>query len=112
MLEEIKKVVELTLNINLDVNERHRELVDARIIFCLIVLSMTKIKLMDLGAVINRDHSNVVHYKKLSVHLVQYDKNFRQKLENCLQKTGKNKQEIKQILTLDFLKKVTKKEVK
>lgn len=111
MLEEIKKAVEQTLKINLDVNNRHRELVEGRIIFCLLVLSIHKTTLMDLAAFINRDHSAICHYKKIAVDLIQYDKNFRQKFENCLEKTGKNKEEMEQILTLDFLKKVTKKEV-
>lgn len=109
MLEEIKQAVEQTLKINLDVNNRHRELVEGRIIFCLVVLSTHKITLMDLATFINRDHSNICHYKKVAVHLIRYDKNFRQKFKNCLEKTGKNNEEMEQILTLDFLKKVTKK---
>jgi len=111
MLEEIKKAVEQTLKINLDTVSRRRDLVEGRIIFSVLVLSTEKITLAALGDYINKDHTSIIHYKKEAVNLTKYNKNFRQKFKNCLQKLGKNNEKIEQILTLDFLKKVTKKKV-
>lgn len=105
MMEKIKITIEEALKINLDSPKRNRELVEARVIFCLLVFASKKTKTIELGAFLDKNHTTICHYKKVAVTWVKYDKKFRQKLEDCLQKTGKSKEEIKQILTLDFLNK-------
>lgn len=109
ILQDIKTNIEKTLNINLDVTSRKQALVDGRIIFCLMSLSKGSLKYAPIVAVLKKDHCSIIHYKKLSVNLIKYNNQFRQKYINCLESFGKTKQEIEYYLSDDFLKIVTKK---
>jgi len=104
MMQLLKITIEQTLQINLDSPKRNRELVEGRVIFCVMVYATINTTTIELGAFLDKNHTTICHYKKVAVNWLEYDKKFRQKLKDCLQKTGKSNEEIKQILTLDFLK--------
>ncbi len=108
MLEELKKFVEQTLSLNLDLPKRSQDLIDGRIIFCLLALKNSEENLVAIGLEINKSHSTVVHYKKQAKNLVLYDKNFANKLKTCLLLKGKSNEEINSFLELNFLKKAKK----
>ena len=62
---------------------RRRELVEARVIYSHIARESTYHTLTDIANTICRDHSSVVHYRKVHLDLSKYDSEYKRKVREC-----------------------------
>lgn len=60
-LQEIRKIVEVRLELDLSSKSRKRELVYGRAVYFKLCKELTKCSLNDIGRAVNRDHATVIH---------------------------------------------------
>lgn len=61
-------------------HSRRREIVDARHLFCYFARKESKMSFKEIGDIINRDHASVMHASNKVKNLMEYDKEFMQKV--------------------------------
>ena len=77
MKEKIKKLVEAETGIeDISIKLRTQGIVEARIIFSILCLRHTNYSCQRIGKIINRDHSTIVHHRKLHNNWLDYPKQF------------------------------------
>lgn len=80
---QMMRAIECELNVTeeqLKSKSRKRDIVEARVIFCVMLKNMDKkITLTKLGSYIMKDHSTVVHYFGLHDKLLETDKAYSKK---------------------------------
>lgn len=83
-INQIKETVESVLKTELTAANRKRDTVEARIIFCAICFLIHSPKLRELEVILDKDHCTILHYKKLVVAFNEFDKNFQNKYQKCI----------------------------
>jgi hypothetical protein len=77
MKEKIKKLVEAETGIqDISIKLRTQDIVEARIMFSTLCLRHTNDSCQRIGKTINRDHSTVVHHRKLHNNWLDYPKQY------------------------------------
>tara|TARA_R110000737_G_scaffold344113_1_gene370926 strand:- start:63 stop:494 length:432 start_codon:yes stop_codon:yes gene_type:complete len=77
MKENIKKIVEAETGIeDISTRSRKQHIVEARIIFSVLCLRHTKNSYHRIAEIMNRDHSTIVHHRKLYNNWLEYPKQY------------------------------------
>lgn len=77
MKEKIKKLIEAETGIeNISVKSRKQHIVEARVVFTTLCLRHTKDSYETIAKVINRDHSTVVHCRKIYNNWTHFPKHY------------------------------------
>lgn len=77
MKEIIKKLIEAETGIeDISVKSRKRHIVEARVVFTTLCLRHTKDSYETISKIINRDHSTVVHCRKIYNNWSQFPKHY------------------------------------
>lgn len=105
-ISEIKTAVETTLEVDIGKSNRKRGSVEAKIIFFLISKAFTTEKVGVIVEMTGRTHCIASHYRKLSIDLLKYNKYFREKYVRCLQAVNTNEEDMKNLITPDYLQNV------
>jgi len=89
-LENIKEVIKEKLNVDLDADlSRKRDTIDARHIYCDVARQLDTFSYAEIGKVIHRDHSSVIHSCKRSEELKEFDKKYFEKFNMVFNNTIK-----------------------
>lgn len=81
-VSELKRIVKDVFLVDLEVNNRKREVVDARKVYSKI-LRDNGYSYELIGKTINKDHATVIHYVKNIEHIIYYDKLLMEKYIAC-----------------------------
>tara|TARA_R110000765_G_scaffold410572_2_gene509293 strand:+ start:65 stop:496 length:432 start_codon:yes stop_codon:yes gene_type:complete len=66
MKQKIKEIVESKTKIeNISIRSRKQSIVEARVLYSTLCLKHTQDSYERIGKIINRDHSTIVHYKRI-----------------------------------------------
>jgi hypothetical protein len=106
-LSHIKTNIETTLKVSFDNTSRQREIVDARIIFCLISTASLSPQQKVLCVELQKDNACIVHYKKMARILIKNDLSFNLKYIKCLKSLGIPEEEVDQFTTQEFIESIT-----
>ena len=97
--EELKRIVNDTFLVDIEIESRKRDVVDARKVYSKI-LRDSGYSYESIGKTINKNHATIMHYVKTIEHLMYYDQILRNKYIACKNVFIKNKKSI-----LDQIKK-------
>ena len=97
--EELKRIVNDTFLVDIEIESRKRDVVDARKVYSKI-LRDSGYSYESIGNTINKNHATIMHYVKTIEHLMSYDQILRNKYVACKNVFIKNKKSI-----LDQIKK-------
>lgn len=81
-LSNIKTVVERELKTKLSVRRRHKNISEARHIYCYLAKNFTTHSLAEIGKPIKRNHATVLHSVKKALDFIETDLNFQNKVCN------------------------------
>ncbi len=87
-VRELKKIVEGVFGLDIMVKNRSRDRVDARII-CAKILRESGYKLKDIGEILAKDHSTIIHYCNLYDNTLRHIPELQYKYITCLEMFGK-----------------------
>lgn len=77
MKEKIKKLVEAETGIeDISIKSRRQDIVEARVMFSTLCLRHTNDSYERIAVTMNRDHSTVVHHRKLHNNWLEYPKQY------------------------------------
>tara|TARA_R100000935_G_C2820120_1_gene159352 strand:+ start:1088 stop:1519 length:432 start_codon:yes stop_codon:yes gene_type:complete len=77
MKQKIKQIIEVETGVeDISIRLRSQGIVEARVIFSTLCLRHTKDSLQRIGKIINRDHSSIVHYRKIYNNWLEFPKQF------------------------------------
>ena len=71
-------------------NSRRINVIDAKKIFCELARELTLYSYADIGMYINKNHATVIHLRKCSQNLREFDKDYLKKYNICLYHVNKN----------------------
>lgn len=97
--EELKRIVNDAFLVDIEIESRKRDVVDARKVYSKI-LRDSGYSYESIGKTINKNHATIMHYVKTIEHLMSYDQILRNKYIACKNVFIKNKKSI-----LDQIKK-------
>lgn len=80
--QEVKAIVEMVMETEIFVNNRKRNVVDARMIIAYILRDMGY-ELKPIGSFLKKDYTTVIHYNKMMVSLLYVDKVLMMKYLKC-----------------------------
>ena len=80
--EELKKIVNDVFLVDIDIENRKRDVVDARKVYSKI-LRDSGYSYESIGKTINKNHATIMHYVKNIEHLMSYDQILRNKYVAC-----------------------------
>jgi hypothetical protein len=106
-LSHIKTNIETTLKVSFDNTSRQREIVDARIIFCLISMASLSPQQKVLCTELQKDNACIVHYKRMARILVKTDLIFKIKYKECLKAIGIPTEKLEQFTTPEYIESIT-----
>ncbi|BAQ92923.1 ATPase involved in DNA replication initiation (DnaA) [uncultured Mediterranean phage uvMED] len=83
MIKKIKELVETETGLqDIGIKKRTQQYVEARVLYSNLALKHTKLSCKRIGEEINRDHSSVVHHKKVFTQWIQLKKFYAQNLNS------------------------------
>ena len=80
--EELKRIVNDTFLVDIEIESRKRDVVDARKVYSKI-LRDSGYSYESIGKTINKNHATIMHYVKNIEHLMSYDQILRNKYVAC-----------------------------
>jgi len=106
-VDSVQKVVEIVMGVDIFVNNRKRNVVEARMVFASILRDMGY-SLNEIGKTMKKDHTTIIHYERKLKDLVSIDKSLLKKYLKCRELLTLKEQPVNLLSESDLISEVNR----